>query len=122
MRKNYGAHNDPGRAFLRAAETGNADRVGAFLEDGFSVNYQDPGTGETALHAAAGTRARDVFRRILEEPDIDYLLRDHKGRLPSEVAYVYGRDPAMARLLAIKEKAQARTQGLVLTRRTTTPA
>ena len=45
------------------------------------------------------------------------LLRDKGGRLASELAYLFGQDPAAARLLGSKERKQAEAQGIKLTRR-----
>ena len=53
----------------------------------------------------------DFSRPLLE---IDPDVREHMlGRL----AFLYGRDPALARLLTIKERKQADAQGITLTRR-----
>lgn len=108
--------------FLEAAEQGNAEKVNALLKSGFPVNFQDPQTGETALHAAAACRARGVLRILVKDSDCDYLLRDKRGRLPSEMAYLYGHDPAAARLLGIKERKQGEAQGIKVTRRPPQPA
>ena len=106
-----------GAAFLTAAETGNPIEVGAFIKHGFPVDYQDPQTGETALHIVAACQARKALRVLLKSEECDFLLRDNQGRLPSEMAYLYGRDPAVARLLSIKERKQAEAKGIKLTRR-----
>jgi len=109
--------NRLGREFLKAAERGNAPLVRAYLEEGFPANYQDRRTGETALLASAGARARDVLRVLLDSGLCNFLLRDKGGRLASELAYLFGRDPAAARLLGIKERKQAEALGIALTRR-----
>jgi ankyrin repeat protein len=106
-----------GREFLKAAERGNAPVVGAYIEEGFPVNYQDRQTQETALHISAGTRARKVLRVLLDCGLCNFLLRDKGGRLASELAYLFGHDPAVARLLGTKERKQAEAQGIKLTRR-----
>jgi len=103
--------------FLEAAAWGDEKVIQAFINLGFPVNYQDPRTGRTALHEAAGTRARDVVKLLLRVRGCDFLIRDNKGRLPSEMAYLYGHDPALARLLGDKERRQAEAQGIKLTRR-----
>jgi hypothetical protein len=41
-----------GREFLRAVERGNPDTVTSWLEEGMPVNYQAPGSKQTALHVA----------------------------------------------------------------------
>jgi hypothetical protein len=106
-----------GREFLQLAEQGNAAAIQAFIEESFDVNYQDPLTGEAALHAAAGARARGVIRVLLAWGKCDFLLRDERGRLASELAYLFGRDPAAARLLGLKERRQAEASGITVTRR-----
>jgi hypothetical protein len=109
-----------GRQFLTAAERGNAPMVGAFIEEGFPVNYQDRLTLETALHISAAARARSVLRVLLACELCNFLLRDKGGRLASELAYLFGQDLAAARLLGIKERIQAEAQGIKLTRRAST--
>lgn len=106
-----------GREFLRAAERGNAPMVAAFIEEGFPAKFQDRLTGETALHISAATGARKVLRVLLGSGLCDFLLRDKGGRLASELAYLFGKDPAAARLLGIKERKQAEDTGITLTRR-----
>lgn len=106
-----------GSEFLKAAEQGNANTVLAFIREGFPVTWQDPANGETALHIAAACQARDVLRVLLKTGQCDYLLRDKKGRLPSELAFLYGEDLTVARLLRIHERKQADAQGIKLTRR-----
>jgi Ankyrin repeats (3 copies) len=111
------AMNAIGRKFLKAAERGNAPMVGAYIEEGFPANYQDQQSEETALHISAAVRARKVLRILIESEMCNYLLRDKGGRLASELAYLFGHDPAAARLLGIKERKQAEAQGIKLTRR-----
>ena len=47
----------------------------------------------------------------------DFTLRDGQGRLASELAYLYGEDPAMARLLGRLERREAAQTGGVVRRR-----
>jgi ankyrin repeat protein len=109
--------NRLGREFLKAVERGNAPAVGAYIEEGFPANYQDRQTQETALHISAATRAHKVLRVLLDCGLCNFLLRDKGGRLASELAYLFGQDPAAARLLGSKERKQAEAQGIKLTRR-----
>lgn len=106
-----------GREFLRAAARGVPSTLAVYLDAGIPVNYQDPQTGETALHAAARTGARRAIRLLLASGECNFLIRDARGRFPSEMANLYGRDPALARLLGIKERKQADRLGIQLTRR-----
>jgi len=106
-----------GSEFIRAAEYANEEKLHGFVSAGFPVNWQEPRTGQTALHIVAAGRARAALRTLLKSADLDFLLRDHKGRLASEMASLYGEDLAVARLLGIKERQQADAQGITLTRR-----
>jgi ankyrin repeat protein len=67
------------------------------------IASQDPRTGQTALRVAAAAQARQVVRALLATGKYDFLIRDKHGRLASKLAYLYGDDPALARLLTIKE-------------------
>jgi len=62
------------------------------------------------LHAAAGSRARPAIRPA-RAALADFLIRDQQGRFASELAYLYGEDPAMAHLLGIKERKDAIANG-----------
>ena len=106
-----------GKEFLETAAWGDDRKIQVFVEEGFPVTYQDPKTGSTALNRAAACKARDVLRVLIKQDNCDYLIRDKKGRLSSEMAYLYGHDPALARLLGIKERKQAARQDIKLTRR-----
>lgn len=103
---------DPAKAFFSAAQTGEDELVEALLGEGLSVNLRDPETGATALHYAAENAARRVLRVLLKTGQCDFLAKDKEGRRPSELADIYGNDPAMARLLLRKEIEQARRQGV----------
>lgn len=109
------------QAFLRAAEDGDDKTLRKLIGDGVAVNARDPATGGTALHYAAANGARPALRVLVNSGRCDFMIRDKKGRLASELAGAYGRDPAMARLLLRKEVEQARTQRLQVTRRETRP-
>jgi hypothetical protein len=111
------ALNAIGREFLQAAERGNPQMIGAFIEEGFPANWQDPQTGQSALHVTAATKARRALRVLIGSGRCDYLLRDRQGRLASEMAYLYGEDSAVTRWLRIHERRQAAAKGIKLTRR-----
>lgn len=106
-----------GRTFLSVVETGVPATIKLFLDKGMPATYQDPQTGLSALHVAAAARARYAVKLLLATGACDFLLRDKQGRLSSELAFVHGEDPALARLLSIKERKQADAQGIKLTRR-----
>jgi hypothetical protein len=115
------AMNIMAREFLQAAERGNPQMTGAYIEEGFPVNWQSPKTGETALHVSASAGARNALRVLVGCGQCNYLLRDKRGRLASELAYLYGRDSAVTRWLRIHERRQAKAQGIKLTRRPPPP-
>ncbi len=101
----------------RAAERGDAIAMLSCLQSGFDVNQQRERFGDTVLHIAATRNAKKVAMVLIESGKCDYLLRDRAGRLPSEKAYLFGENPALARLLAIKERKQAEAQRTRLARR-----
>ena len=101
-------------AFFHAAERGDEVSVLAFLEAGLDPNMPRPRWGDTVLHIAATCNARDVARVLIESGKCDYLLRDARGQLASEKAYLFGHNPALSRLLAIKEHKQAEAAGVRL--------
>lgn len=105
------------RRFLRAAREGNVKRLDRLIDQGVPVNSRDRATGATALHYAAAHGARGVLRALLKSDQCDFLIRDKRNRLPSELAGLYGRDPVMARLLLKREVQQARARNLQLHRR-----
>ena len=107
--------------FMKSAQRGNADKLKAILDRGFPVNFKNPRTGLTALHLVAAYKARKALRVLLKTGQCDFLIRDWEGRLPSEIAFLYGKDPAVARLLGIKERMQAKRLGIKLTHRPTSP-
>lgn len=113
---------NPDEALLHAARCADAEAIKREIEAGASVNARDFNSGASALHYVAAQGARPALRALLASGKCDHLIRDRDGRLPSELAGVYGRDPAMARLLMRKELQQARAQGFELKRRGQDPA
>lgn len=103
-----------GEEFLLAAERGDQHFFELYLAFGMPVNYQHPKTGETALHIAARRRARRIVRVLIQRPNVSYLIRDNQGRLASELAHLYGRDAAVARMLGLKERAQGEERGVTV--------
>lgn len=95
-----------GRDWLDAVRRGDWPLVIAYLEEGFPVDYVDPRTGQTALHVAAAAQARTVVRVLLPLWQ-NFLTEDRKGRLPSDLAYEFGEDPPLARLLSMLERRYA---------------
>lgn len=84
------------------------------VEAGADINEPETGSGQTALHYAAGLVRRPELRVLTARDDLDYLIRDAKGRLPSFLALVNGTDPAMTRFLDRKESKVAAERGVML--------
>jgi len=78
-----------------------------FFDSGISMDYRDPETGGTLLHVAAAYGVRRIIRLILKQDATNYLMRDFKGRHPSELAYEVARDFVLGRFLMKKEIQQA---------------
>ncbi len=87
------------------------------IEEGFPVNWQDARTGQSALHVGAAAKARRALVILAESGRCDFLLRDKEGRFASEMAFLFGDDPAAARWLRIHERRQAAERGIMLTRK-----
>ena len=109
--------NALGREFLHIARRGNLRMLTGFIEEGFPVNWQDARNGQSALHVASAAKARKALLVLAESGRCDFLLRDKEGRLASEMAFLFGDDPAAARWLRIHERRQAAAKGITLTRR-----
>lgn len=105
-----------GRDYLDAARRGDTAPMRAYIEEGFPATYQDERTGETAMHAAAGSQGRSVLRFLLPLWE-GFTVRDRQKRLASELAYLYGEDVAMARLLGKKEREEAAQSASIIRRR-----
>jgi hypothetical protein len=103
---------DIGERFLAAAEDADPERLEALAAQGAPLNYHDPRNGATALHYIAAQGARPAFRVLLKSGPLDFLARDGRGRLASELAGTYGRDLAMERFLLRKAIRQAREKGI----------
>jgi ankyrin repeat protein len=99
-------------ALLDAAKNCDENQIQYLLGRGAPIDFTDPVTGATALHYAAAYVARPVLRVLLKHGRCNFLVRDNRGRLPSQLARQSGHDPAMARLLLIKEIKQAQAQGI----------
>jgi ankyrin repeat protein len=103
-----------GEQFLAAAEDADPERLEALAAQGAPVNYHDPRNGLTALHYVAAQGARRAFRALLRIGGLDFLARDDRGRLASEMAGAFGQNLAMERLLFRKEIQEAREKGIPL--------
>lgn len=95
------------QAFMEAAKNSNVSALMRFVEgDEVNINIQDE-DGMGALHHVAASNARPCLRVLVNSGKCDYLLQDNKGRYASELAFEFGKDYAVGRLLAKKEAEQA---------------
>lgn len=101
-----------GAQLIDAVKEGEAERIPALLAMGANVNVQDPANGATALHYAAAYKAQFCLAALLRSGQCDYLIRDHRGLYPSEVAYEIAGDPRAGAILLGKEAGQARRTGV----------
>ena len=108
----FNKHMRAGKEFLKAAKRGDAAKLQRLIDQDAPVNFIDATDKATALHYVAAYDARPALRVLLASGKCNFLIRDRRGRLPSEIAREYGQDRAMARLLLIKEMRQAQAQGL----------
>ena len=66
----------------------------------FNINAQSEADGSTPLHLAARLGKHELLEALLgAEDSIDYLLRDHEGRLAIDVA----KNKQVANLIECKE-------------------
>lgn len=104
---------DPIQRFFRAVVLGDVNALqNEYADMSSNINIQEAGTKSTALHYAAAYRSRPVIKWLIRFKELDYLVRDYKGRLPSVLAYEVANDPALGRFLAKKENEQARARGI----------
>lgn len=117
QRYTHALQQNKAEEYFGAVQRGDAETVSLLLKIAMPADFRHRKTNETGLHIAAACKARDVIRVLIRQPECDFLVRDKRGRLASELAFVYGSDPAVARLLRIKERQQALREGRELTRR-----
>lgn len=94
------------REIFKAVKAGDAVGVRDAIHNHADANVQDE-DGMTPLHYAAAYNARPCLRVLLKIGNLNYLIKDKKGRYASGLAFEYGKDYAVGRLLAKKEAEQA---------------
>lgn len=92
--------------FFQKVKAGDVREVELDLLLGIDVNARDK-FGMTALHYAAAMGFRPCVRLLVNSGKCDYLIKDNKGRLASDLAYEWGKDNAVGILLQKKEVRQA---------------
>lgn len=97
--------------FILSVKEGKLWRTESAIYFGINVNIQDK-FGMTALHHAAAIGFRAGIRMLVNSGKCNYLIKDNKGRLASELAYEWGRDYAVGLLLQKKEARQAYAQSI----------
>ena len=99
------------RDIMNAVKAGDAVAVRDAIHNRADANVQDE-EGMTPLHYAAAYNTRPCIRELIKIGNLNYLIRDKKGRYASELAFEYGKDYAVGRLLAKKEAEQAAKEGV----------
>lgn len=98
--------------FTQAARLGDARWGEILLEQGAEPNAVDPVSRLAAVHFVAGGDAQAFFELLAARDDVDFLVRDPQGRLPSVIAFecdFY----ELGEVLVEKEIDQAEKSGLV---------
>ncbi|MEQ8228182.1 MAG: hypothetical protein RIA64_08860 [Rhodospirillales bacterium] len=99
--------------FMSCVRTYDIDQIHQRYEGlGELVNLSDWHNQATALHYAAADGAREIVLWLCQQPEIDHLVQDRFGRLPSLLAYEVAGDTAIGRYLVVKEHKQAQIHGV----------
>ena len=99
---------DLGLAFFEAAGYNDVPFGEAYIEAGLPVNFQHPVSGKTALHETCAHAVHPDFGyMLLEAEDCDFLIRDKRGRLPYQDAYMFCRSVDLADKIRQKTLEQA---------------
>ena len=96
----------------RADERSFIPEAVRYIERGGDINAVDPVTGYTLLHLSAQTNCRKLIRMLRDTGECDFLIRDSRQRLSSELALSTGLDAPLGHYLMLKEKQQAEANGL----------
>jgi ankyrin repeat protein len=88
------------------------ERLGLLASIIPNINARDPVGGGTILHLAARTLNRPAIKVLIKRQDLDVLVLDNAGYLPSQRALEADSRSAIGHLLLRKEIAAARTRGL----------
>jgi len=108
--------------FFLAARYGDFKTIKRLFDIGVPPTLTEPSTGFTLLHYIAARGIGTPVHGLLRRYAFDFLLRDHLGRLPSELAATVAENFALAGSLRDLELEQADRQGVTLTYRPRPPA
>ena len=87
-------------AFLQAVRQGEVERIAGWLSGGYDkINYQEAGTGLTALHYAAARNALPIVRLLVATGKCNMNLREAQGRTAARLAVEVADNPVLGRYL-----------------------
>lgn len=98
--------------FQCAAVAGELAKVEELIDSVVDINLPMGGAGGTVLHVIAECQLIDVFNVIRKRPDLNYLVKDNEGKLPSQWAMNSYEDVGLGTFLKRKEMQQARREGI----------
>lgn len=94
--------------FQHAVCAGDVQRVQSLIDSVEKINQRIAGSGGTILHVIADEQLKDIFKIVRTRRDLNYLVKDNWGRLPSQVAMNSEEDVGLGTFLIKKEMQQAR--------------
>lgn len=106
------------RKLVSAAAQGSAVLVNWLLNENIviktlvDINCADRKTGFTALHYAAARESKVILKILIRDHNLNYLVKDKKGRLPSTLAFEVAENPVIGTFLMKKEMQQAKRRGI----------
>lgn len=96
--------------FIRLVKERQYQQALDIIDDVKNINVVDKETGATALHLAASRSVVEFIAHLEKRDDLDYLVRDGKGRFPSDMAWAVAHNEELGIELMQKEKQQAARQ------------
>lgn len=94
--------------FQHAVCAGDVQQVESLIDLVEDINRRIGGSGGTILHVIADEQLKDIFRIVRKRQDLNYLVKDNNGRLPSQLAMNSDEDVGLGTYLKRKEIQQAR--------------
>ena len=105
-------YEELGRALLDAAFSGNPDTITELITKGVDINFECPSSKARALHLAASNNAIFAIDVLMKDSNLDYLVKDRHGRLPSALAIEVADNHELGERLMQAETKQASERGL----------